>query len=111
MGTGLQALRLAGRLGVWRGGDVMTDKQKECECKNWCDIDRRARLLTGHHEHCEHGAMSNQRDAALVLIADMAHGLELWAADEDGIHDECWKPYCKAKALEGMFLNPNEPNT
>jgi len=89
----------------------MSDKQKECECKNWCDLDHRARLLTGHHENCEYGTMRDQRDAALVLIAEMAHGIESWAADEDGIHDDCWKPYCKAKAFECIFLNPDEQKT
>lgn len=78
----------------------------ECECTYWCDLDMRARLLTGHHANCFEGRPQAQVAAAMRLIAELASGMESWAADEDGIHPDCWMPYCKAKALEGVFLDP-----
>ena len=83
------------------------DGEMSCECLTWATLDVRHQLLTGHHERCPH--RPDALTAALELIAEMAHGMELWAADEDGIHPDAWKSYIQAKALEGVFL-PEEPN-
>jgi hypothetical protein len=77
---------------------------KECECVNWCEIDHVHRFLTGHHEGCKHSPKALGK--ALELIAELAKGMECWAADEDGIHPEAWEAYRKAKALEFVFLPP-----
>lgn len=80
---------------------------KQCPCRYWCHTQLRHQLLTGHHDQCPHSP--KPLDKALELIADLARGMELWAADEDGIHAEAWKAYRKAKALEGVLLPEDEP--
>jgi hypothetical protein len=74
-----------------------------CECRDWCDLDLRPRLLTGHHATCKY---SHPLKSAYELIAALARGMEHWARDEDGIHPDAWEAYRKAKALEGVIL-PN----
>ncbi len=74
-------------------------------CENWCTVDIKHRLLTGHHERCPHSPKA--LDAALDLIADLARAMELWAAEEDGVYDGAWEPYRKAKALQGVYLAPH----
>lgn len=65
-------------------------------------------MLTGHHEHCEHGGLKAQNKALLKLVSDLADGLTAFGQDTDGIHPDAWKPYCRAMALKCVFLNPNE---
>ena len=75
-----------------------------CKCQTWCDSGAQHRILTGHHKFCPDSP--DELKCALALIKDLAYAMEEWAADEDGIHEKAWKPYCHAKALEGVFLNP-----
>ena len=75
-----------------------------CQCVNWCDVSHTHRFLTGHHQNCEHSP--NAMSKALELIAQLARGMEYWAADEDGIHPEAWEAYRRAKALEWVILPP-----
>ncbi len=85
------------------GPDVDSGAGGLCEvCSTWCEIEHTHRLLTGHHENCPHSPKAI--DAALGLIAELALGMERWGADEDGIHDEAWEPYRRAKALQGVFV-------
>ena len=35
----------------------------------------------------------------LRIITGLVRGIECWAADEDGVHDDCWESYRKAKGL------------
>ena len=80
-----------------------------CECQNWASLDPlRTSILTGHHPRCPHGP--DRFDAACKLIHELALGIEMWAAEEDGVYPDVWDAYRKAKALEGVFL-PDEPNT
>lgn len=79
-----------------------------CECVNWCEIDHRPRLLTGHHERCEHGGIEAQNLALYALVKELADGLTAYGQDTDGVHPDAWKPYCKAMALQLIFINPNE---
>ena len=97
------ATRQGGGYGLRGKGRGMSN----CECTNWATLNLRHQLLTGHHEWCPHSPSA--LTAAVELIAEMAHGMERWAADEDGIHPDAWKSYIQAKALEGVFL-PEEPN-
>jgi hypothetical protein len=74
-----------------------------CEvCSTWCEIDLTHRLLTGHHADCPRSPKAI--DAALELIAALARSMEMWGAEEDGIYEGAWESYCKAKALQGVFL-------
>lgn len=80
-----------------------------CECSQWADVRGESRILTGHHENCPR--RPDPLGKALDLIANLAHGMECWAADEDGIHPDAWEAYRRAKALEGVFLEPNNEHT
>ena len=77
-----------------------------CECHNWADLDLRVRLLTGHHARCPHGG--DPLEAAFKLIKELAQGIHVWAADEDGVHPDAWEAYRRAKGLEGVFLADEE---
>jgi hypothetical protein len=83
---------------------MANELQKQCECTTWCDDDLRVRLLTGHARGCQN-AEQTPLNAALGLIAELAKGMEEWAADEDGVHDRAWPAYRRAKALQGVFLS------
>ena len=61
------------------GNSLTTPLGSVCDCQNWADLDLRVRL-----------------DAAFRLLKELTRGID------------CWKPYRKAKALEGVFL-PKEP--
>jgi hypothetical protein len=84
------------------------EEMKECECTNWCSEDVRYVFLTGHHEHCKHGGDKAIIKALEQLVNELADGLTSFGQDTDGIHPDAWKPYCKAMALRGIYLNPNE---
>lgn len=80
----------------------------ECVCVNWASTDPlRVSVLTGHHPRCPHAP--DKFDAACKLIAELAYGIERWAAEEDGVYPDVWDAYRKAKALQGVFL-PADPN-
>lgn len=73
----------------------------DCECLHWCDMRPDIRFLTGHHENCP--KRGDTMEAAKQLIAELVRGIELWAAEEDGVYTSCWKPYKRAKAILGQF--------
>jgi len=75
-------------------------------CENWCAEDVRLVILTGHHPRCPQ--CPDPVKAALKLIAELALGMEKWAAEEDGIYPDAWEAYRRAKALEGVYV-PAEP--
>ena len=81
-----------------------TNKQTPCMCATWAEVNHTHRILTGHHAQCPN---CNQTTvgAALALIADLVKGIEAWGHLEDGIPDEVWEPYRKAKGLQGVFLS------
>ena len=76
-----------------------------CVCNNWCSLDVRYVLLTGHHENCP---KCNVFKSALSLIKELRKGMNAWAQDTDGVHPEAWEAFCKASELEGIYLDPNE---
>lgn len=86
----------------------MNEMIEDCECVNWCDHDIRCRMLTGHSDGCKHGGLQAQNKALIDLVNDLADGLTSFGQDTDGIHPDAWKPYCRAMALRGIYLNPNE---
>jgi len=63
-----------------------------------------ALVLCGHHERCKLGGPEQQVAALLDLVQQLARGIEKWAAEEDGVYDAAWKPYCTAKLLEGVVI-------
>ena len=38
---------------------------------------------------------------AMEIITALVRGIELWASDEDGVHEGCWEAYQKAKFYIG----------
>ena len=83
-------------------------KEEECECVNWCSEDVISVILTGHHENCVNKKIS-EREGFLNLLRELIRGIECWAADEDGIHPDCWKVYSNVKILLGEKIK--EENT
>ena len=69
-----------------------------CECVNWA----RAGIfpLTAHHPNC---AKYNPVKDCMEIIRPLLKGIEYWAADEDGVHPECWTAYKRAKEFVGEF--------
>jgi hypothetical protein len=73
----------------------------DCECVHWASVRNDIRLLTGHHESCPN--LPDPVRVAKDLIRDLIRGIEAWAADEDGVHDEVWEAYKRGKAVIGEF--------
>lgn len=69
-----------------------------CECKNWATLG--IVPLLSHHPRC-----SKYRPVAdlMEIVKGLLAGIESWAADEDGIHDDCFEAYKKAKIALGQF--------
>ena len=63
-------------------------------------------MLTGHHETCDR--RPDLFDASAELIRALVRGIEDWASQEDGIPDDLWDAYSKAKAVIGEPIN-HEP--
>lgn len=81
-----------------------TNQQSEqlCECANWASLgDVWRQVLTGHHENCSNGR--DEREAAKELVRALVRGIEADAADCDGISENLWPHYTRAKAALGEF--------
>lgn len=85
-------------------GIETNENKTECECKNWAN-DGRLPLLN-HHPRCQHYSPISEMT---VLIKDLLIGIEKWGSEEDGIPDEIYDAYTKAKMAMGQldFLNKN----
>lgn len=71
----------------------------QCECRDW---PRLQGMLTEHHENCP---KCDIRGDALKQITNLVRGVEAWAADEDGVHPDCWQAYRRAKLSIGEFID------
>ncbi|MFH1784138.1 MAG: hypothetical protein ABH868_04500 [bacterium] len=78
-----------------KGGE---SKMEECECKNWARTDSR---LAKHHPSCSRYDIEGD---VIELITALVRGIELWASDEDGVHDDCWEAYRRAKFCIGEYI-------
>ncbi|MDY6893849.1 MAG: hypothetical protein SVO01_00300 [Thermotogota bacterium] len=67
----------------------------DCECIHWA---RTAGWFTEHHPHCP---KYDPEGDAIKIIKALLRGIEAWAADEDGVHPECWEAYKKAQLCVG----------
>ena len=72
-----------------------------CGCMMWCTIDPAMTGLTGHHERCDH--RKSDREEFKKYIGKLIHGIEAWAAEEDGIPEDLWRDYTNGKYLLGEF--------
>ena len=77
-----------------------------CKCLNWATHDVGLAALLGHHPDCEHAP--EPVGVLRQLVVDLAHGMDAWAADEDGIHPKAWEAYKKAKLLAGEIVTETE---
>ena len=68
-----------------------------CECAFNCTLDIGMMALTGHQENCKH--RGNDIETLRSLVEELVRGMERWASDEDGIHNDAWDSYIKGKAL------------
>lgn len=64
----------------------------DCECKTWAR-DYQPAFWTVHHERCP---KYDVRKELLAIIEPLIDGVESWAADEDGVHPDCWEAYERA---------------
>ena len=69
-----------------------------CECKWWARDNQV--LMTKHHPNCE--CYSPEEDIAEIVNA-LIDGIIAWAADEDGVHPECWEAFKNAAVFVGRF--------
>lgn len=42
---------------------------------------------------------------AIQVIRDLVGGIDAWARDTDGVHDELWDVYRVAKAITGVYVS------
>jgi len=71
---------------------ILLDYEKQCTCKEW--VRTQSKVVTRHHTNCP---LYDHEGDAREIIEDLIRGIEAWASNEDGIHDECWKAYEQAK--------------
>jgi len=71
-------------------------KDADCDCKTWGAV-LPPILLRGHHPNCMKFNYTEQVEHAREIIESLVHSMELWAADEDGIHPDAWQAYERAK--------------
>ena len=50
---------------------------------------------------CEVCAKYDPKGDAIEIITSLVRGIESWASDEDGVHDDCWEAYQRAKFYIG----------
>ncbi|RJQ28378.1 hypothetical protein C4565_03685 [Candidatus Parcubacteria bacterium] len=68
-----------------------------CECMSWAG---EWRLFTTHHPSCpKYDLIGEVKERISALLV----GIESWAADEDGVHDDCWEAYKNARYFIGDF--------
>ena len=85
-------------------GSAATAMLSDCECSNWGRDSLAAMLHLPHHPNCpKYSPEQPVRELLLQLI----DGIEAWAADEDGVHSECWDAYVGACAAVGMWDRPS----
>jgi hypothetical protein len=68
----------------------------DCKCKNWVRDDMP--LITEHHPKCKHYYLEGE---ARQIIEGLVKGILAWAADEDGVHPDCWDAYVKGCCVIG----------
>lgn len=71
-----------------------------CECINWTR-NYTSQIMTNHHRDCPN---YNIEKDVKEIVQGLIAGIEKWARDEDGIHDECWEAYSKAKIFLGQKI-------
>lgn len=76
-----------------------------CECLTWGRDNAASVLHLEHHPNCEHYAPEQPLRELLLRLVD---GIEAWAADEDGVHSDCWNAYQDACCVLGQYDRPSK---
>ena len=74
------------------------ENDKPCDCQNYCHSGQPPILR--HHYACNKYRPISEM---LEIITDLVKGIQNWAADEDGVHHDCWKAYSRAKICIGQY--------
>lgn len=75
-----------------------------CEtCKDWETMNMLHTAVSGHSTQCPKHHEAHAA-ALAALLSDLCRGVECWAADEDGVHGDCWPAYRKAKRALGVDI-------
>ena len=75
-----------------------------CECLEWASDRLSLTILgNGHHYRCRHFSA----DPMVDIISELVKGIDWWASQEDGVPDELWAAYAKAKrGLNPAWVEP-----
>ena len=69
----------------------------DCECINWA---MEALWDTNeHHPICPKYSARNERYFIITLLRDLVSGIERWGSECDGVPEECWDAYIRAKKV------------
>ena len=80
--------------------DEPTTFADACECATWARDNHGSTLHLQHHPDCE---WYRPEPEIRQLLLRLIEGIELWAADEDGVHPDCWDAYKSACAAVGQW--------
>lgn len=87
------------RLAAQRDAVVPRPLRKPCNCMNRA-CDGSFPLLLTHFPDC-----INFGESLWEMLNGLVRGIEAWAANEDGVPDEAWEWYEKAKLALGEPVN------
>lgn len=77
-----------------------------CECFDWERAEFEDTLLfLRHHPKCKHAKTIPE---IRELLDNLIKGIESWAADEDGVHPDCWSAYVEACMVTLRKINFEE---
>jgi len=78
-------------------------KEKACDCQEFPRGNDEIRLMLKHHPHCHKYDVEGE---CRGLLLQLIEGIEVWAREEDGVHDDCWDVYEEACGVVGMWNRP-----
>lgn len=87
------------RLADQRDAVVPRPRRNSCNCMNRT-CDGSFPLLLAHFPDC-----ANFGESLREMLSGLVLGIEAWAANEDGVPDEAWEWYEKAKIALGEPVN------
>lgn len=63
----------------------------DCDCNKWAR--ESLEVFTKHHPECTE---YDPEGEAAEVINNLLDGIIAWAADEDGVHPDCWNAFERA---------------
>ena len=71
-----------------------------CKCAMWGRDNSGTQLYLTHHPNCD---QYHPEEEIRELLQQLIKGIEAWAADEDGVHPDCWEAYRRACDVCGQW--------